>query len=342
LYVQYAPDTSYENITFIPTFSDCEILEATIMISSEAPIQATCSFGTQVNYQADIIGVANGAKPISGVSHDLELSLDVGYFPITYNNVSYDQTWEVFPYFDDTENRLYLLAGSGIMSKLNLAIEEDTINKTIPKVVGVGDLVGDLNIETFAEGTNSNYNFLESKIDGVGYADLYVQYAPDTSYENVTFIPTFSDCEILELSTNTFCSFIEYDADVLGYANGVEYLNFNNLPLDKVAINETFDLKYHSVNISGDVFDERWSVKPEQYNDTLVILRGTGDITKLNFTFDDRNTTHPEIISYGYLRGPYNLTANILPYYMNVIANGTDVLAMDESGRGGFGVTFGI
>jgi len=65
---------------------------------------------------------------------------------------------------------------------------------------------------------------------------------------------------------------------------------------------ETFELEYPPVNISGDVFNETWSVTAEQYKDTLVILRGTGDITTLDFTFDDCNATHPEICSYGYLR----------------------------------------
>ena len=104
-----------------------------------------------------------------------------------------------------------------------------------------------------------------------------------------------------------------------------------------VAINETFDLVYHPVNISGEVSDEDWSVKPVQYDDTLVLLRGTGKI-KLNFTFNDRNTAHPEIIGYGYLSG--DVTKDILPHYMDVIAIGTDVAAMDESGQGGFGITF--
>jgi hypothetical protein len=120
----------------------------------------------------------------------------------------------------------------------------------------------------------------------------------------------------------------------------VDYLEFNDVPLDNVTINETFDVEYHPVNISGDVFDEPWSVKPEQYKDTLVILRGTGNLTRLDFTFDDCNTTHPEISSYGYLRGDYNVTENILPHYMKVNASGTNVSAMDESGQCGFGITF--
>ena len=195
-------------------------------------------------------------------------------------------------------------------------------------------------IETVAQGKKSTYNDLSSNMRGVGYVDPYAQYAPDTTYENITFIPTFSHCEELLLSANIFGSSIAYVADVLGHANGVEYLEFKDVPLDSVAINETFDPEYHPVNISGDVFDEPWSVKPGQYNNTLVILRCTGNITGLDFTFDDRNTSHPEIISYGYLRGDYNVTENILPHYMNVIASGTNVSAMDELGQGGFGITF--
>jgi hypothetical protein len=295
-----------------------------------------------VGYMADILGVVDGAEPISGVSHDWNLSLfiDAQSFPITYRNDSYDQTWELSPYFDDTENRLYLLAGSGIVTRLNIELKENATGETIPKVAGVGDLVGYFDIETVAYGKNSTCNNLTSNMRGVGYADLYVQYAPDATYENVTFIPTFSQCEKLLLYANIFGSSIEYVATVLGHANGVEYLEFNDVPLGSVTINETFNLKYHPVNISGDVFDEPWSVKPVQYNDTLVILRGTGNITGLDFTFDDRNTIHPEISSYGYLRGDYNVTENILPHYMNVIVEGTNVSAMDESGQGGFGIRF--
>jgi hypothetical protein len=118
----------------------------------------------------------------------------------------YDQKWKSAPYFNDTESRLYLLSGSGIMTKLNLTIEEDTTKRTIPKVVGVGDFVGQSHIETVAQGKNSKYNNLASSIKGVGYADLYAQYAPDTSYENITFIPRFSNCEKLEESMDSIIS----------------------------------------------------------------------------------------------------------------------------------------
>jgi len=345
LYVQYAHDTSYEDVPFLPTFSHCEMVQA--LIDS-----TICGSKSTVGYKADILGVVNGAEPIPKVSHDWNLSLefDARYFPITYRNGSYNQTWELSPYFDEGENRLYLLSGAGmfmgpgpfIMDGLKIELKENTTDETIPKVVGVGDLVGQYHIETFAQCENSTYNDLTSNMVGVGYIDLYLQYAPDTSYENVTFIPTFSQCEKVELSVNTFGPAIEYVADVVGHANGVEYLEFYDVPLDSVAINETFDIKYHPVNISGDVFNETWSVTPEQYKDTLVILRGTGDITTLDFTFDDRNVSHPEICSYGYLRAdPYAyVIEDIRPHYMRVFAMGPNVSAMDESGQGGFGITF--
>ena len=60
----------------------------------------------------------------------------------------------------------------------------------------------------------------------------------------------------------------------------------------------------------------------------------------IDFTFDDSNTSHPEIISYGYLSGDYNVTEDIRPHYMNVIAEGTNVSAMDMLGQGEFGITF--
>jgi hypothetical protein len=189
-----------------------------------------------------------------------------------------------------------------MITALNLELKENATDKTIPKVVGIGDLIGQYQIETVAHGENSTHNDLALNMKGLGYTDLYVQYAPDTSYENVTFIPTFSQCEKVELSVNTFGPAIEYVVDVVGHANGVEYLEFYDVSLDNVAINETFELEYPPVNISGDVFNETWSVTAEQYKDTLVILRGTGDITTLDFTFDDCNATHPEICSYGYLR----------------------------------------
>jgi len=335
LYVQYAPDTSYEDTPFLPTFSHCEKVRAIIYSTIRGSESA-------VGYMADILGVSDGAELISCVSHDWNLSLviDAKLFRITYRNDSYNQTWELSPYFDNIENRLYLLAGSGILTKLDIELKETATNETLPKVVGIGDFVGLFFGETVAQGENSTYNHLSSNMRGVGYADLYVQYAPDTTYENVTFIPTFSQCEKLQLSANIFGSSIKYVVEVLGYANGVEYLEFYDVPLDSIAINETFDIEYHPVNISGKVFNETWSVKPEQYKDTLVILRGTGNITTLDFTFDDCNATHPEIRSSGYLRGDCNVTENILPHYMKVSASGTNVSAMDESEQGGFGITF--
>ena len=63
-------------------------------------------------------------------------------------------------------------------------------------------------------------------------------------------------------------------------------------------------------------------------------------MAELNFIFSDSMAAHPEISSYGYLRGGYSITANILPHYMAVVANGPDVAAMDESEQGGFGVNF--
>ncbi|RCV64710.1 hypothetical protein C5S53_07320 [Methanophagales archaeon] len=335
LYVQYAPDTSYEETPFIPTFSQSQMVQAIIYSTISGSESA-------VGYMANILGVSGGAEPILGVSHDwnLSLAIDAQYFPITYRNDSYNQTWELSPYLDDTENRLYLLSGAGMFTRLNIGLKENGTDATTPKVVGIGDLIGQYSIKTVAQGINSTHNDLSSNMIGVGYVDLYVQYAQDTTYENVTFIPIFSQCEELRLSANIFGSSVAYVADVLGHAKGVKYLEFNDAILDSVTINETFELEYHPVNISGEVFNETWSVKPEQYNDTLVILRGTGNITGLDFSFDDRNITHPGIKSYGYLSGDYNVTENILPHYMNVIVDGTNVAAMDESGQGGFGITF--
>ena len=336
IYAQYAPDTSYENTPFLPTISQCEKLQ----VSIDSSISGSES---KVAYQVDVLGVANGAEPIPIVSHDwnLSLDLDVEYFPITYQGVSHDQKWAVFPFFDDVEHKLYLLSGSGLITTLDLEINENSTTTPIPKVAGIGSLVGDINIQTAAEGINSADNHLFSRIVGVGFAKLYVQYAPDASYEDITFIPTFSQCERLQLNTNSFGSFIVYDVHVLGLATGVECLKFDGIPLDNVAINGTFDLTYHPVYISGDEFDEKWSVEPEQYEDVLVILRGTGTMTELNFVFNDSTAAHPEISSYGYLSGDYNITANILPHHMDVVADGPDVAAMNVLEQGGFGVQFG-
>jgi hypothetical protein len=337
LYVQYAPDTSYESTPFLPTLSECEILQGIIDSSISGSKSA-------VAYQVDVLGVANGAEPIPIVSHDWNLSLDINveYVPINFipGYPSYDQKWEFYPFFEDAEHKLYLLSGSGIITASKLEMKENATDKAIPKVVGVGSTVGQFQIETVAESSNSNYNSLESDIKGIGYANIYAQYAPDTSYEDITFIPTFSQCERLQLNTHSNGSVVTCAAKMLGVWTGSECLMFNGIPLDMVAIDETFDLTYHPVIISEDKFDEKWSVKPEQYEDTLVILRGTGAMTALNFIYNDSTAAHPEISSYGYLRGDYTITANILPHYMAVVANGPDVAAMDESEQGGFGVNF--
>jgi hypothetical protein len=139
-----------------------------------------------------------------------------------------------------------------------------SVNKTIPKVVGVGDLVGQFQIATVAHGKNSTYNELDSSIKGVGYADLYVQYAPDTSYENTPFIPTFSHCEKLQEMMNSIIngseSTVLYQVDVLlGVANGAEPISgvshdwASHLILDV----EYFPITYHNYS-----YNQTWNVSP--------------------------------------------------------------------------------
>jgi len=176
-----------------PMFSNAEYVSFTIghdtitlTLDSNASFDGVCNLS---NLTGTVISAA-------GTSAELE------YFPITYQNFSFDQKWESAPYFNDAEHKLYLLSGSGLITTSNPEIEENSTNNTIPKVVGLGDLVGDFHIETLAQGKNSTYNNLASSISGVGYAGLYVQYAPDTSYENITFIPTFSLCERLLLGNS--------------------------------------------------------------------------------------------------------------------------------------------
>jgi hypothetical protein len=315
-----------------PMFSNAEYVHFTIgndnitlTLDDNASFDGVCNLSDLMGRDVSVAGT----------------TVELNYFPITYQNHSHDQKWVSAPFFDDTEHKLYLLSGSGLITTLDLEINENLATTPIPKVVGVGSTVGQFQIETFAEGSDSNYNWLESDIKGVGYANIYAQYAPDTSYEDITFIPTFSQCEQLQLNTNSIGSFIVYDVHVLGLATGVECLKFDGIPLDNVAINGTFDLTYHPVYISEDEFDEKWSVEPEQYEDILVILRGTGTMTELNFVFNDSTAAHPEISSYGYLSGDYNITANILPHHMAVVADGPDVAAMNVLEQGGFGVQFG-
>jgi len=126
---------------------------------------------------------------------------------------------------------------------------------------------------------------------------------------------------------------------MIGVAEEIKYLMFNGMPLEGSSLDATFDLVYNPVNISDNNFDEKWSIKPWQYNDILVLLRGTGKVNVLNFTFNDTTSALPEIISYGYLQGYDNLSAIIQPHYLRVLANGSSVAAMDGAERGGFGIT---
>ncbi len=184
--------------TSFPIFSNAEYVNFTIGRNTiKLTLDLNASFG----------GVCNLSN-LTGTN----ISLAGSFAELNYTSISYywtgeyDQKWKSAPYFNDTESRLYLLSGSGIMTKLNLTIEEDTTKKTIPKVVGVGDFVGDFHIETMAQGKNSNYNNLTSSIKGVGYADFYVQYATNTSYENTPFLPIFSNCERLQESADSIIS----------------------------------------------------------------------------------------------------------------------------------------
>jgi hypothetical protein len=109
-----------------PIFSNAEYVNFTIGSNS---IKLT------LDLNASFDGVCNLSN-LTGTNISLAGSFaELNYTSISYQTGTYDQKWKSTPYFNDTESRLYLLSGSGIITKLNLTIEEDSIKKTIPKVV---------------------------------------------------------------------------------------------------------------------------------------------------------------------------------------------------------------
>ena len=182
--------------------------------------------------------------------------------PVSYQTGTYDLKWELIPVYNETEQKLYLLNGSGnvITCKLNLEENATATTPTIPKVVGVGGLMGVFSIETAARGANSTYNNLNANLKGVGYMDLFAQYAPDTTFAEITFMPTFSHCELwrgrIASISGSSESRVESDINMIGVAEGIKYLTFNGITLEGVLLDATFDLEYLPVNISGNNLDE--------------------------------------------------------------------------------------
>jgi hypothetical protein len=88
---------------------------------------------------------------------------------------TYDHKWVLIPVYNGTEQKLYLLNGSGNVITCKLELEENatSINATIPKVVGVGKLVGTFSIETVAQGANSTYTNLNANLKGVGTRGIH-------------------------------------------------------------------------------------------------------------------------------------------------------------------------
>jgi hypothetical protein len=142
-----------------PMFSNAEYVNFTIGDDT-----ITLTLDTNASYD----GICNLSN-ITGTNISAAGSFaELEYFSITYRNLSYDRKWESAPYFNSTTNRLHLFSGSGIVTKFKFTMEENStsVNKTIPKVVGVGDLVGQFQITTVAHGKNSTYNELDSSIKG--------------------------------------------------------------------------------------------------------------------------------------------------------------------------------
>jgi hypothetical protein len=307
-----------------PMFSNAEYVNFTIehdtitlTLDSNACFDGVCNLPNLIGYE------------ITAAKSAVELE----YYPITYLNYSYDQKWRSAPYFDDTENKLYLLSGSGLIPKLTLDIKENAREKRIPKVVGVGDLVGDFNIATIAKTKNSTYNNLTSNIAGVGYANLYVQYAPDTSYENTPFIPSFTQCEQLQESIDSIIcgseSTVDYLAHVLGMANGAVPISGVSHDWDlALALN----VEYYPITYQDFSQDQKWDVLP-YFNDTenrLYLLSGSGSVeVELELKENAREETIPKVVGVGGLVGEL---------YNDTIAQGIDAsyndLVSDITGVG--------
>ena len=137
-----------------PLFSNAEYVNFTIDDN-------TINLTLDVNASFD--GVCNLAN-LTGTNISASGSFAVLEYSTAYQTDEYgpewDQKWNSAPYFDDTENRLYLFDGSGWILALNLELNENATNESIPKVVGFGDLTGRYYIETVAHSENSTYNHL--------------------------------------------------------------------------------------------------------------------------------------------------------------------------------------
>jgi hypothetical protein len=146
-FIQYAPDTSYETTLALPVFRECETLQATITTSIDPSIDiGSSNMSSSLTFNVGVLGISNGSNLITEKNNTEWISgfqVDFEYFPITYQNYSFDSKGNFYPFFEG--DNLHFANGTGILTRYRHDIEENgsLIGIEIPKIIsGFGKTVG--------------------------------------------------------------------------------------------------------------------------------------------------------------------------------------------------------
>jgi hypothetical protein len=283
-YAQYAPD-GYDNAAFTETYSHLEHISLDI---DSAPSSNT--------HSSSFIGVLNGAKPLLD-NITINQHLEAEYMPVSYQTGTYDQKWDVEPSFDG--ERLKLFSGSGNMIRNSIIMTDS--NSDTNKFVGFGDLTGIYDLQSSASETD-----FYCSVDGVGYADFYVQYAPSV-YDDTTFIDTYSHCEHLTLDTNASPNKGSYDSSFVGVMNGMKPL------LPGIDFAENLDVEYMPTSYAGtdQTYDQKWNVNPSFNDNRLYLFSGSGNLKSNVIKITDSNPDTNKFVGFGDLTGVYNILSSV-------------------------------
>ena len=222
-----------------------------------------------------VTGKFDGIKFLSGVNFT-QLEIELEYMPVSYQTGTYDQKWGSNPYFSG--DKLYLYSGAG--NVINSIIDVNDNNPTTQKFVGFGDLTGVFSIESIAD-----QDSIHITPKGVGYANLYLQYAPE-GYNDYAFIDTYSNAEHVQLLTTTSSSGVTNVASsVIGLMNGMKPLPLAGSNVTLLSLE--LELEYMPVSYQTGTYDRKWRVEPSFDGNKLKLFSGSGNLITGRVEFEE-------------------------------------------------------
>ena len=320
-YFQFAP--GYDHSTaFIDSYSHCEHLQ----LNTEVESNGTANYG---NFNSNVMGSFDGMKPLLNSSQlSFTQELEVEYMPVSYQTGTYDQMWSLSPSFDG-EN-LYLLSGAGNVITNRISLKEFSNDTNHPIVVGIGpSATGVFSMEAsaqthrcpdsyllnlsypFNESTlfcpdeTGRYNNFTSSVKGVGYDSFGIQFAP-SSYEDTSFVDTYSHAEHLQLTTDTKSNDgitkSNVNSNVVGLYDGMKPL------LPNVTYTHECEFEYMPVSYQTGTYDEKWSISPSFDGTNLYLASGSGNVITDRVEFETQaNNSEPPVAGMGGLTGVFSI-----------------------------------